>query len=555
VGFTIGDYEIRTDTCEVLYKGAPQKIEPQVFKLLTYMLENPDRVLSRDELINKVWKSRIVSDSALSATVCAARQAIGDTGSKQSCIKTVSGSGYRFIATFTHVENYTKNNTKISARNRVQSDLTTKLKGDVFTEAQTEQEQKPKSLQLPDKPSVAIMDFKDIGTNQEGALLAYGLTTEINSAIARLPHFFVIARASASIASKLNLQPKEIGKRLGVRYLVYGNLEQLGKRIRITFSIIDAIHDTEIWSDHFDRSLDDLFLIQDDISTAIVSATDSVIEQAEIERVFQIPTEDLSAWENYHRGKSYSDRTNLKDVEIAHGFFKKAVKQDPRFSRGYALLSYTHTNRRLLNHTVIKETDADMIKAFDYAQRSIDYCAHESMGYMSLGRATLFTNKVAQALPILDQSIHFCPNGATSLLLKAQATIRLGAENSTLINETLDQSKRLNPHCRIANFNIYMVRAMAMFQQKKYEQANHFITRTLHYNDSYYLAYVLAAICQQLAGNAEQAQNYALKALSLLPHCSLDSCERLLPEAKEPRAILIKAILDIGIPQGDVLKH
>ena len=120
----------------------------------------------------------------------------------------------------------------------------------------------------------------------------------------------------------MNLSSKEVGERLGVRYLVYGNLQQIAKRVRVTLSIVDASHDAEIWSEHFDHSLDDLFLAQEEMTNVIVNATDSAIEQAEIERSFLIPTEDLSAWENYHRGLRYFDQTN--DVERAQTFLKKS---------------------------------------------------------------------------------------------------------------------------------------------------------------------------------------------------------------------------------------
>lgn len=332
-----------------------------------------------------------------------------------------------------------------------------------------------------------------------------------------------------------------------MRYLLYGTLEQVARRIRVTFSIVDATRDSEIWSDHFDRSLDDIFQVQDDISKAVVKATDVAIEQAEIERAFLIPTEDLCAWGNYHRGLEYKDRTNLKDTEIAHHYFKKAVKQDARFSRAYAGLSYTYTNRSLLNHRLIKDTDSDMKKSMEYAQRSIDYCEHESMGYVSLGRATLFTNKVAQALPIIDQAIDYCPNYTPSLVLKAQAVSRLDIHDKQL-DESLDLSERLNPHCRFSSFNVNIVRALAMFHHKQYDKADYFIVRSIHYNDSYYLAYAIAAACQQRIGDVKKAQQYMSKALTLLPNCTIDSCERLMPENKKLRGTLTNALLDSGMP-------
>ena len=532
MNFKFGSYEVITDTRELLHEGIPQSIEPLIFKLLLFMLENPDRVLSRDELIETVWESRIISDSALSASISAARHVIGDAGNTQKCIKTISGSGYRFIAEFTCDKN----------------PITIRENESQATHFPFEELQE--ALVLPDKPSIAVLDFMPIGNSEDGVFLAAGLTTEINSALARLPHFFVIARSSASILSQQSFSSKKIGQHLGVRYLLYGTLEQAARRIRVTFSIVDATQDTEIWSEHFDRSLDDIFQVKDDISNAIVRAADITIEQAEIERAFLIPTEDLSAWGNYHRGLEYKDRTNLKDVEIAHDYFEKAVTQDTRFSRAYAGLAYTYTNRCLLDHKPIKDTDSNMRKSMEYAQRSIDLCGRESMGYVSLGRATLYINKIEKGLSLINQAIAYYPNYTHSLILKAQAISRLDVYDKQL-DQSLDLSLRLNPHCRMDGFIINMVRAMTMFHKKQYDKADNFILRSFHYNDSYYLAYALAAACQQKVGKEKEAQQYMSKALELLPNCTLDSCERLMPEAKELRETITQALLDSGMPEAN----
>lgn len=212
MNYYINDYEICLDTHEFLKNGCPQKIEPQVFKLLLFMLENPDRVITRNELVSRVWKTSVISDSALNATISAARYAIGDSGSKQQCIKTISGCGYRFIASFT-----CKEKVRALAKSQFSLALTDQKK------AQTTDEKLIEPLEIPDKPSVAMMNFIDTSAKENGCLLAYGLTVEINAALSRCSHFFVIARASAASVSKRNLTPKEISQCLGVRYLVYGN--------------------------------------------------------------------------------------------------------------------------------------------------------------------------------------------------------------------------------------------------------------------------------------------------------------------------------------------
>ncbi|MEE9444144.1 MAG: winged helix-turn-helix domain-containing protein [Cocleimonas sp.] len=535
VVYKLNNYELDTDTRELRNKGLPQKIEPLIFNLLKFMMENPERVLDRNELISKVWPSRVVSDSALSASISAARHAIGDSGRLQSSIKTVSGSGYRFIASFTCTEtNSTENDLK-------------------YLEPQERHElsdiDKTEPLNIPDKPSIAIMDFVDISRHQEASLLAFGLTSEVNATLARMPHLFIIARASSNNLSTLELSSKAIGERLGVRYLVYGKLEQVAKRVRVTLSIVDATQNTEIWSDHFDHALDDLFQVQDDITNAVVVATDAAIEVAEIERAFHIPTENLSAWENYHRGLWHIDRTTLNDVKIAKNFFKKAVSLDSRFARAYAGLSYAHTSTRLLGHTLIKETDEDMLKSVDYAQRCIDINEQEMVGYMCLGRATLSLNRTEQALLLLNQAIKLCPNSPHNLGIKAQAVTRLG-DDYHLALQCLDTTDRLNPYSYFNKFNINMVRAIVLLYQKKYDKSLVIIEKAINYNIQYYLLFALAAACQELVGNHKKAHQHVLQVLTLLPNCTVDSCRRLMSCKEEPRKRLVTALISAGIPQS-----
>ena len=534
--YHLGNFTINTEKQELLRGSAPQKIEPLTLKIIIFMLENPDRVITREELLQNVWKTRFISDSTLSTSISVARHAIGDNAKQQKFIKTVSGSGYRFIGSFEQLGDTPLNTpkTNISVKNNVSKHIKDIIDFPL----------------LPDKPSIAIMDFIDVSRSQEASLLAYGLTTEINASFARMPHFLVIARASASQLSHLNLSSKEVGQHLGVRYLVYGKLQQVASRIRVTLSIVEAVQDSEIFADHFDYSLDDLFQLQDDITKAIISTTDSTIKMAEIERAFNIPTEDLSAWENYYRGIWHIDRITQNDITTAEHFFNQAVKLDNRFSCAYAGLSYTHTSRRLLNHNRIKKTDRDMIKSMEYAQRAIDYNSNEMLGYMCLGRATLNIHQVKSAEYLLDHALKLAPNNPHNLSIKAQITTRLG-DDYKLANQYLDLCDRLTPYSNYDKLIIVLIRIVILINQKHYRTATTYTDQAIFYNDKYFLVYALAAAAHQLAGNTAKAQSYAIETLTLLPNCTTDSCQRLFSCKKGTRERFIQALLDAGIPNAN----
>jgi len=548
--FHINDYEVRTSTHELLYKGCSQKVEPLVYQLLIFMLENPSRVLSRSELVRKVWRSRVISDSALSATICAARKAIGDTGKAQACIKTVSGSGYRFVAKFTCTEesiNAVSRNNAVGFNN-VESPNNAEGSNNVVHHdfQQKKLEQEPYSLNLPDKPSIAVMNFVNMGSSGKGVLLAYGLTAEVNSALARLPHLFVIARASSASLAQQELLPNEISKRLGVRYLVYGNIKNTVKRVRLTLSIVDAVHNSEIWSEHYDRTLDDVPQLQDEIIQSIVTTIDSSVEQAEIERAFLVPTEDLSAWEYYHRGLCYINSTKAEDVDKAQQYFQKSTQLDSRFARAHASLSYIYTNRQLLN--VAESSDNDNFnKAFEYAQLSIELCKNDSMGYMSLGRVSYFLKKYEQALLCIEQGIFLSPNLTHCHFLKGM----IAESTCDYVNahQYLDRAERLSPYDPL-QFAIKMVRAISFAHQKDYTKAVETSIQATQYPKAFFTTYAIAAACHQLAGDSKQAKLYANKVLLLKPNYSVEIYQRLIPHKDEStRSDFINAMLDTGIPQ------
>jgi TolB-like protein len=540
MNFYIDDYQIRTDSHELLYKNTPKKIEPRVFKLLTFMLENPCRVLSRDELVNAVWKARVISDSAISTTINAARCAIGDTGSKQKYIKTVSGSGYRFIAKFSCQENTVQ---------KTQSKHTLTIPTTPFVE---HKQPSLEPLEFPDKPSIAVMNFVDRGASEKGTLFARGITIEINASLARLYHLFVIARASSAHVSKMQLLPKEIGQCLGVRYLVYGNLEYLPQRVRLTMSVINAQENTEIWSEHFDRPLDDIFQVQDEITRSIIIAVDFALEQAEIERALLVSPNNLSAWENYHRGLWHMYQPTNKNTVLAKQFFQKSLALDPQFSRAYAGLSCIYTSHILLNTTPEKDK-TNIIQAFDYAQRSIDCNKREDTGYFALARALWLSKEDKQAIEACEQGLHFNANNAQCYDLKGIVSAYTGQHTQAL--QCFNSARQLSPFDPI-KFATQTALAISLVHQKKYNEAIDLILSAVNNPRAYFITYAVAAACFQLTNRPRQAQQYVAKVLELHPTYSIESHLQIISHSnKATKALLINAMLSAGLPMTSSNAH
>ncbi len=538
--YQVKNIKIDTSSFQLSVDEIIVKVEPQVFDLISYLIKHRSKLVTRQEIFDNIWAGKVVSDDSVSTYIKKARKVLGDDGKCQQIIKTIHGRGFQFIADIEELSSQhvsiNKSQDKKYCSNPSDSSRLSKA---------SYAKPSPKPLRLPDKPSIAVMDFVDIGGSERGTLFAYGLTTDINATLSRLPKLFITSRASVSIVSQLTLTPTETAERLGVHYLVYGQTQYQDKRVKVILTVVDAINNAEIWSEHFDSSFDDLFQVQIDIANAIVVAIDLAVEQAEIERTFLIPTEDLSAWENYHRGIWHINKTTVKDQEKTRFFLNKAISLDARFSRAYAGLSYVYMSLKLLDMST--DNAEDEKKSYDYAKLSIDYCKSESMGYMSLGRVSFFSHEPERALKHLDQGLQLNPNYSYCHAIKGIASAHSGSTNQALHH--LNVAERLSPFDSLL-FAMKMAQATSLIRQKKFKEAAEISLQASNYPNAFFSTFSIAAACQQIIGNTTKAREFVKMALQMNPIYSIESYMKFLPFSEESTKLLIsKAMQEAGLPK------
>jgi len=233
---------------------------PQVFDLLDYLIRNRERVVSKDDLVNAIWKGRVVSDAALTTRLNAVRSLIGDTGDEQRLIKTLPRRGFRFVGAVREVSQ-PSGPAAISSR-------------DI--------ELKEAALPLPDKPSIAVLPFENMSGDPEQEYFADGMVEEIITALSRFKTVFVIARNSSFTFKGGAVDIKEVGRRLGVRYVLEGSVRRASGKIRVAGQLIDVATGAHMWADRFERDLTDIFALQDEITIAVISAIQPKLLQTEI---------------------------------------------------------------------------------------------------------------------------------------------------------------------------------------------------------------------------------------------------------------------------------
>ena len=253
-------------------------VEPQVFDLLTFLICNSDRVVSKDDLISGVWKGRIVSDSTLNSSINAVRQAIGDSGEVQRFIRTIPRKGFRFVG---------------SVRQEAEGH---EIKADASSASVQS------GLSLPDKPSIAVLPFANFSGDTEQAYFADGMVDEIITALSRIPWLFVIARTSTFSYGTRSIDIRQVGRELGVRYVLEGSVRKEADRVRIMPQLIDASTGAHLWAERFEGSIDRIFELQDQVTEKIVGAIGPKLQRVEIERIRHKPTENLDAYDYFLRG-------------------------------------------------------------------------------------------------------------------------------------------------------------------------------------------------------------------------------------------------------------
>ena len=315
--FLFADHRLDTARRELRRGSKPIAVEPQVFDLLIYLVQNCDRVVSKDDLIDSVWSGRVVSDSALTSRINAARRAIGDSGGEQKLIRTIARRGFRFVGAV-----------------RMQSN------GDE-TAAPPDELGENERLGLPPAgpPTIAVLPFLNMSGDLEQEYFSDGISEDIITALCRYPSLFVIARNSSFAFKGRSMEVKQVGRALGVRYLLEGSLRKAGNRIRATAQLVEAETGQHIWAERYDRDLVDIFAVQDEITEAVTLAVAPAIADAELHRAMRKPPGSLDAWAAYQRGLWHLGKANVEDSALAEKFFQQAVELDASFSGGYKGLS------------------------------------------------------------------------------------------------------------------------------------------------------------------------------------------------------------------------
>lgn len=484
--YQIGDFELDLVRVELRKAGVPLDVEPQVFSLLAYLIENRERLVSKDEIFEKVWDGRSVSDAALTSRIKLARKLLGDDGKAQKIIKTAYGKGYRFVASV-----------------QVQRDLATIsfVGGDAAEHA----EQITRAPGVDDaRPSIAVLPFRVIGEARPFSSIADGLPHELITELARLRWLFVIARGSSFRLGASHLQANQIGRLLGVRYVLSGSVEVVRQRLVVTTELVDSRNDEVVWGERYSGFVDDVHALREDIRSRVLTALEVRIPLHEAERARLLSSDNLDAWSAYHLGLQHLYRFNRKDNAAATVLFTRAVTLDPNFARAHAGLSFLHFQTAFMHQT--DDVEGEIALARSCAQRGLDLDPLDPFVNFTMGRSYWLESDLGHARSWLERATALSPNYAQGMYALAWTNTISGA--GTDDRNQLDLAMRLSPLDPLY-YAMLGARGFTHIAKGEYDEALDWTERAARAPGAHVFMALLAAATQALAGNRSRAAAWA----------------------------------------------
>ena len=503
------------------------ELRPKSFEVLRYLVQSGGRLVTKDEIIKSIWPNVIVTDESLAQCISEVRQAIGDGG---SIIKTVPRRGYRFVAP---VSQFDETPEAVGVAARVRARASSRV---------GEQLEPP----LPDKPSIAVLPFTNIGGDPEQEYFADGMVEEIITALSRFSGLLVIARNSSFAYKGRPVDVKQVGRELGVRYVLEGSARKAGNRLRITGQLIDASTGAQIWADRFDGTLEDVFDLQDEVTASVVGAMSLKIEQAEIERAKRKPTGSLDAYDYFLHGMATDHNWTREANSGALRLFYKAIEIDPDFASAYGMGAWCYSVRKAYRWMV--DRTEEVAEASRLARKAVSLGKDDAVA-LSRGGFTLayVAHDLDAGSVFIDRALAFNPNLAFAWFVIGYVKVYLGEPEVAL--QRLAHTIRLSPFDSMIPV-IQNAIAFAHFLAGDYDKASSVVEQVLHEKPDNYIALRYAAASNALAARVREAQHVMARLRQIDPELRVSNLKDMTPLRRpEDRARLEEGMRKAGLPE------
>jgi TolB-like protein len=451
----------------------PIALGSRALDILALLINRRGDVVTKDEIIANVWRGAFIEGSNLTVQISALRRVLDQGRAPGSCIQTVVRRGYRFVMPVSHGKRGSAAEPGLGPG---------------------------KPLELPDMPSIAVLPFLNMSGDPEQDYFVDGMVEEIITALSRIRWLFVIARNSSFTYKGQAIDVKQVGRELGVRYVLEGSVRKAGERVRITAQLLDATTGTHLWADRFDGPLEDVFELQDKVASSVAGVIEPTLQAAETARSAGRPTSDLTAYDLYLRAYAIF-WSSVARIPEALRLTEQAIARDPSY--GPALAWAAMCCVRPLVGERSEDPVADRLKGIDFARRALEV-AGDDPGILTNAALALayFGEDIGAMMALVDRALALNPNFARGWNISG--ILRLWAGELDIAIEHIDIALRLSPRARVGTS--LLVAGAAHFLSRRFEEAVPKLLLTIQEDPSDTNSYRFLTACYAHMGRLDDAR-------------------------------------------------
>jgi adenylate cyclase len=493
--FFIGRFEIRPDERRVVAEGADVVLGARAFDLLLCLVERRERIVSKDELLERVWHGLVVEENNITVQVSALRKLLG-----AQAVVNVSGRGYKL---------------GVVVRDEAPPDLP----APAMPVAPLHDAPVPT---LPDQPSLAVLPFENLSGDPQQEYFADGVVDDIITALTRVRAFFVIARSSSFTYKGRAVDVKQVGRELGVRYVLEGSVRRVGTHVRIVGQLVDAESGRHIWADRFDADVQDIFDLQDRLTESVVGAIEPSLRRAEIERARAKPTTNLRAYDLCLRAMALASPVATQaGTDEALGYLGQAIVLDPGYSYAKALCARIQGYRKNQCWT----DDAGIREGIRLAEEALaDHRDDPGTLANAAFALSVLARRHDEALHTIDRALVLNPNSAW--VACTAGWIRQYAGHPAAAIEHFQRAMRLSPLDPMTA-SILSGLGFACARIGKFDDALSAGLRALREAPDNHSSHRLVIVCLVRLGRLDEARAVAQRLLALAPGLTVTKCRAL----------------------------